>query len=142
MPLVVSMVRSILETRESSALTLTLPISSSSSARCACSRFSAWSTTTELGPSSTASSISTLRRTGRQCITMPLPPRVERSRVRREPPVAEAARAAPPPPRGWPNSFTDPHDFTYTASAPTSRLVGIVDDVDELAARAAGRAAG
>ena len=56
------------------------PISSSSSARCACSRFSAWSTTTELGPSSTASSISTLRRTGRQCMTMPLPPRVDLTR--------------------------------------------------------------
>ena len=76
------------------------------------------------GPSSTASSISTLRRTGRQCITMPLPPRVEREPVRRSAASRGGRRAARPPRCGLPNSFTDPHDFTYTASAPTSASSG------------------
>ena len=110
-----------------------LPISSSSSARCACSRFSAWSTTTELGPSSTASSISTFRRTGRQCITMPRPPRVDFTRAG----VSRQSRS----PARWAASSAAavelhraPRLHVHRVRA-HGRLVRIVDDVDELAAR-------
>ncbi len=44
------------------------PSSISSSAFCACMRFSAWSKTTDCGPSSTASVTSALRCAGRQCM--------------------------------------------------------------------------
>src|SRR5208282_3752281 len=44
-------------------------ISQTITAFCACSRFSAWSSTTERGPSSTSSVISSPRWAGRQCMT-------------------------------------------------------------------------
>ena len=52
--------------------------SQTSTAFCACSRFSAWSNTTDCGPSITASVISSPRCAGRQCITSAFGVRPER----------------------------------------------------------------
>jgi hypothetical protein len=67
--------------------------------------------TTEFGPSSTASSISTFLRTGRQCMTMPVEFRVLRARsaVIRQ---CLSGCAAHAPSSGLPNRSSEPHDFT------------------------------